>query len=385
MAVVAAASAVLVITGCAELRGGSEAWMPATPELPQEVHAVTTVLEVDSGPMLCLGPVAESYPPQCDGPPIVGWDWSTLDGRQTASGVTWGAYAVQGEWDGEVFTLTRPPVSAALHDPMVDGSEPDRDPSPDPWDESLPPGALGETEAERVRAELEGVVPGVLGSTFVNGRVLLEVRFDDGTLQSAVDDRFGGDAVVVISSLKPSTAGFSSSWRPERAELPAEATGHGLVIDEGDGARMCLGMVMESLPPQCEGPVVVGWDWDEVDGEEAAAGVIWGEYRVRGLWDGDVFTLDRQPVHTPLRAATHDPSAPVPSTSPDPACASSEARLPELRSAVPDIVSVMIDLADGCVVVGVEYDDGTLQAAVDERFGDGAIKIGSSFTPVDRG
>jgi hypothetical protein len=49
---------------------------------------------------------------------------------------------------------------------------------------------------------------------------------------------------------------------------------------------------------------------------------------------------------------------------------------------VPDIVSVMIDLADACIVVGVAYDDGTLQAAVDEHFGAGAFVIGSSFEPV---
>jgi hypothetical protein len=356
--------------------------MPATPELPQEVHAVTTVLEVDSGPMLCLGPVAESYPPQCDGPPIVGWDWSTLDGLQIASGVTWGAYAVWGEWDGEVFTLTRPPVSAALHDPMVDGSEPDRDPSPDPRDDSLPPGALGETEAERVRAELEGVVPGVLGSTFVNGRVLLEVRFDDGTLQSAVDDRYGEEAVVVIPTLAPSSAGHSQTWTPPRASLPAEVSSQGLVIDDGEGARICLGMVMDSLPPQCEGPRIVGWSWDRVHTEEAVAGVTWGEYRIHGVWDGDAFILGRRPVAAPLPAATHDPTAPAPSSDPDPACTPSEPLLPELRSAVPDIVGVMVDLSDGCVHVIVEYDDGTLQAAVDERFGVGAIRIDSSFTPA---
>lgn len=193
-----AASTALVVTGCAGPGGGSATWTPATPELPREVHGVGTVLERDAGPMLCLGPIAESYPPQCDGPPIVGWDWSALDGRQTASGVTWGAYAVWGDWDGETFAVTREPVPAALHDPEAGPSR------ADPWDESLPPGTLTEADAEHVRAELERLVPGVLGTAFVNGRVVLEVRFDDGTLQSAVDERYGEEAIVVIPSLVPS-------------------------------------------------------------------------------------------------------------------------------------------------------------------------------------
>lgn len=182
------------------------------------------------------------------------------------------------------------------------------------------------------------------------------------------------------SGVEPSTS--DAPWQPERASLPVEATGHGLVIDDGSGPRICHGMIMESYPPQCEGPAIIGWGWEAVDGEESVVGVTWGEYRIHGIWDGEVFTLDRPPVAAPLTAATHDPSAPQPSASPDPACASSEARLPALRDAVPDIVSVMVDLSDGCVVVGVEYDDGTLQAAVDEHFGAGAFEIGSSFRPV---
>jgi hypothetical protein len=31
-------------------------------------------------PEVCLGPVAESYPPQCNGPELVGWEWGDHDG-----------------------------------------------------------------------------------------------------------------------------------------------------------------------------------------------------------------------------------------------------------------------------------------------------------------
>jgi hypothetical protein len=203
---VLAASAVLLLAACSSAGGdvgGDSAgqWEPARAALPAEVTAVGTVLEKDGTPMLCLGAIAESYPPQCSGPEIVGWDWAAVDGEQTASGVTWGSYAVWGDWDGTRFTVTREPVSAALYDPMV---EPD---APNPWDESLPPGALPETEAELVQGELERSVPDLRSTGFVNGRVVLEVQFDDGTLQASVDERYGDDAVVVIPALTPVAEG----------------------------------------------------------------------------------------------------------------------------------------------------------------------------------
>jgi hypothetical protein len=199
-----AVSAVLLIAGCAgqgRSTGGSGAeWEPRAPALPAEVTAVGTVLELDGTPMLCLGAIAESYPPQCSGPTVIGWDWAAVDGEEAASGVTWGAYAVWGDWDGETFTITREPILAALYDPMLDPT------MPNPWDDSLPPGALSESEAAGVQAELDEVLPGLLASSFVNGRIVVEVMFDDGTLQHSIDERYGDDAVVVISSLKPADA-----------------------------------------------------------------------------------------------------------------------------------------------------------------------------------
>jgi hypothetical protein len=201
-----AASALLVaLVGCAASGGGTapggsdDPWLPtALPEMVTEVHAVGTVLQVDDdAPQLCLGAIAESYPPQCGGPEVVGWDWEAVEGEESASGVTWGAYAVWGDWDGETFTVTREPILAALYDPMVD---PD---APDPWNPALPAGPLPEDEALALQSELEDVVPGLLSSTPVNGRLVVEVQFDDGTLQRAFDERYGEDAVVVIPQLRP--------------------------------------------------------------------------------------------------------------------------------------------------------------------------------------
>jgi hypothetical protein len=66
-----------------------------------------TVLESPrSGPQLCSA-VMESYPPQCSGPPIKGWDWSAVR-AESAAGTRWGAYVLTGTYDGTTFTLSEP-------------------------------------------------------------------------------------------------------------------------------------------------------------------------------------------------------------------------------------------------------------------------------------
>ncbi|HEU5084989.1 MAG TPA: hypothetical protein VFU14_16730 [Acidimicrobiales bacterium] len=71
--------------------------------------ATGTVLESPQhGPQLC-SEVEESYPPQCGGLDIIGWDWDAAPGAESASGTTWGEYTVVGTWDGEALTLTEPP------------------------------------------------------------------------------------------------------------------------------------------------------------------------------------------------------------------------------------------------------------------------------------
>lgn len=63
------------------------------------------------------------------------------------------------------------------------------------------------------------------------------------------------------------------------------------VIDDGDGAELCLGGVATSLPPQCSGPALVGWDWADHEGEyEQERGVRWGDFGVVGRYDGESFT-----------------------------------------------------------------------------------------------
>jgi hypothetical protein len=91
-------------------------------------EANATVLENDEqGPMLCLGGIMDSLPPQCGDIPAPNWDWDDVTGEERQSGVTWGgAYHVTGRFDGDTFTLTERPGPPVPHlDPKDDfSSEP---------------------------------------------------------------------------------------------------------------------------------------------------------------------------------------------------------------------------------------------------------------------
>jgi hypothetical protein len=114
--VLLAVPVLVLAAGCAERAD------PTTAGSAGRFEVSTTVLESpDHGPQLCAA-VAESYPPQCGGPDIVGWDWSDVDGEESANGTTWGSYRVVGTWDGGRLTLTEPPGEPSEGAP---GSEPD--------------------------------------------------------------------------------------------------------------------------------------------------------------------------------------------------------------------------------------------------------------------
>jgi len=195
------AASVLALAGCATAtgQGASDAppgaslgslW-PAPPE--GEVLAQGTVMDVGGDVELCLGAVAESYPPQCSGIPISNWEWDAVEGSETSGEVTWGAYAVQGTYDGEEFSVTQPPIMLALYDPM---------PLPD-----VTNGEPGEGD-EAMLLEIQDELPDILGEAYLgsypdNGRLWIDVVWDDGTWQDAADDDYGDDVVVIRSALRP--------------------------------------------------------------------------------------------------------------------------------------------------------------------------------------
>jgi hypothetical protein len=114
-----AAAASLAACGTAQVDGDTGAGAGVTSEEDTSTSTSGTDLMTgqgmaietpEAGVSLCLGPVAESYPPQCQGIPLLGLDWADVADRQTASGVTWGQVKVVGTFDGTTFTLTESPA-----------------------------------------------------------------------------------------------------------------------------------------------------------------------------------------------------------------------------------------------------------------------------------
>lgn len=185
---------------------GSEAPTSEAPAAPTAVPAapgpvrsrdLATVMDTGDGPELCLGAVAESYPPQCGGPAITGWRWADHVGSFEQQGeVRWATYAVTGTWDGTAFTVTGA-LSGALYDPMV-----------------VEPAELPAPTVEHTRAELVAIattlgsdLPGADGGYADDqGHVLVDVTYDDGTLQDYVDATYGAGVVVVSGQLVDASA-----------------------------------------------------------------------------------------------------------------------------------------------------------------------------------
>lgn len=169
---------------------GPESAQPAPPD--GRVIATGTVLDVAGDVQLCLGAVAESYPPQCSGVPLDDWTWDGVDGAETSGDTTWGAYAVYATYDGERFTRTDPPILLALFDPV---------PSEDPTGGTE--GASSEDELARVQDDIAERFRGEALSVWSDsGYVWLQVVWDDGTIQDAVDATYGDDVVLVNSAVR---------------------------------------------------------------------------------------------------------------------------------------------------------------------------------------
>ncbi|WP_259363286.1 hypothetical protein [Microbacterium esteraromaticum] len=192
----------LGLSGCAQAPGASAPTSGTSPRTalasaaPPEAEVVGggTVMDTGGSVELCLGAVAESYPPQCSGVPLVGWSWTGVEGSESSGETRWGAYAVTGRYDGETFTVTRPAMLLALYDPMA--PEDPTGGSPDGTSEAR----LVDIQ-ERLPHLLGGAAP--LGSFSERGRLWVDVLWDDGSLQRAVDAEFGEDVVVIRSAFRP--------------------------------------------------------------------------------------------------------------------------------------------------------------------------------------
>jgi hypothetical protein len=163
--------------------------MPATAPVPAgEVRTVNLATVMDTGtPELCLGAIAESYPPQCGGPGITNWDWKQ-HGQQMfeqQGDIRWGTFAVTGTWDGTAFAVTAT-IPGPLYDPMP--LEPTAAPSP--------AASYSADELAAIQTDLEAL-PGFQGAYATEAQVTVEVMYDDGSLQAWADEEYGAGVVLV--------------------------------------------------------------------------------------------------------------------------------------------------------------------------------------------
>lgn len=172
---------------------------PSPPGSAPDVDPVNVVGEGmviqtgDDPAQFCLGPIMESYPPQCSGPELIGWDWTQTEGQETSGDVTWGMYAVWGKWNGSNLVVESQ-IQLALYDPL-----PIEDPALDP-DKA---GTTPEPALRTVESDASESFPvEVLSASIENGYVFVRVLFDDGTIQEWADAEYGPDVVQVRPTLR---------------------------------------------------------------------------------------------------------------------------------------------------------------------------------------
>lgn len=161
------------------------------PAADGKVRTLNLITVMDTGtPEVCLGPVAESYPPQCSGPELVGWDWNDHEGMFDQQGdIRWGTFVLTGTFDGTSMTVSEA-IPGALYDPAM----------PTPVPTPTPGTSYSEAELAKISEEA-GHLPGAQGAYAGDGHVLVDVVYDDGSLQAWADEEYGENVVLVSSML----------------------------------------------------------------------------------------------------------------------------------------------------------------------------------------
>ncbi len=154
-----------------------------------------------------------------------------------------------------------------------------------------------------------------------------------------------------------------------------------MVRDTGGDVQLCLGAIMESYPPQCDGVPVDGWTWDGLEGSESSNGTTWGDYAVYAAYDGERLTVTDPPIMAALydSIAPEDPTGGVDGTTSDEELASIQDDLEARLSA--EVTTVATHR--GYVWVQVVWDDGTIQAAADAEYGEDVVVVSSALRETD--
>lgn len=125
-----------------------------------------------------------------------------------------------------------------------------------------------------------------------------------------VNDDGGTGRVAVAPVSTPTSTATPSVATPQ--QYSADAT---VLQDPKHGPELCF-MVETSLPPQCSGTPIAGWDWKEILGKESVNGTTWGEFHIVGTYDGTKITITEAPTkahaQTPLILPDYTTPCPTP-------------------------------------------------------------------------
>lgn len=191
-----------------------------------------------------------------------------------------------------------------------------------------------------------------------------------------------GSAAVTL--LVVAVAGIAQLVRDEPHATPASPTqasmgrqvlaARSLLLSPGEDVGVCLGVVAESLPPQCRTIPVTGITWGEVPWAETAAGVTFGDAIIVGTFDGTTFQATTVHRHD-------DPAAPQP---PDPGSQSDLPRLCEAPtsgtgSPSTDALVAVVESLPGYQGLWVSPDQVTFNVAVAQDIEGARTAVAAAF------
>ncbi|GAA4120496.1 hypothetical protein GCM10022415_22190 [Knoellia locipacati] len=164
-------------------------------------------------PVLCVGAILESYPPQCAGSlRLVGWDWDQVTNETVEGDVTWiDTTYVTGTYAAGTFTLKRPPSDFPPAGAVVEAPAA-RDPFPQLCDDPL-------------RGAADSRASGVRADTRASDALSRHLETMEGYVGSWVSGRRGATMNVLVTD------------DPERAHAEARTLwSGGLCVEQRDGA-----------------------------------------------------------------------------------------------------------------------------------------------------
>jgi len=207
---------------------------PTEPEIALRPRTVLTGQGVvrqlnDDPPVVCFAQVAEGYPPECDGPLILGMDWEEMPNQRQAQDVRWGEARVVGTYDGQAFTLSRPPMAPTFPvepdggigldpraqlcaEPYADGGS--------PWDGTSEEAEQGRREAARILESKSGYASSFVTEQGSVLNVLVVPGSDLVALREDLREVWSGGLCVQSRSAPPRDAVYDAMDALGRASLP---------------------------------------------------------------------------------------------------------------------------------------------------------------------